>query len=67
MCTRTLELILKEKPQIMIGGPPLYLSMFRIKEENIQKGLKNRRQGNLKNGCEKIGRQKGMLSLQFSL
>jgi len=42
MCSYTLELILKEKPQaIMIGGPPLYLAGFRVKEENIQKGLKN--------------------------
>jgi predicted metallo-beta-lactamase superfamily hydrolase len=42
MCLRTLELILNEKPQvIMIGGPPLYLSGFRVKEEEIQKGLKN--------------------------
>jgi len=42
MCPRTLELILREKPQItMIGGPPLYLSGFRVKEENIQRGLKN--------------------------
>jgi len=42
MRPRTLELILREKPQItMIGGPPLYLSGFRVKEENLQKGLKN--------------------------
>lgn len=42
MCSYTLELILREKPQaIMIGGPPLYLAGFRVKEENIQKGLKN--------------------------
>jgi hypothetical protein len=25
----------------MIGGPPLYLAGFRVKEENIRKGLKN--------------------------
>lgn len=42
MCSYTLELILREKPQIlMIGGPPLYLTGFRVKEEEIQKGLKN--------------------------
>jgi len=42
MCSYTLELILREKPQIlMIGGPPLYLAGFRVKEESIQKGLKN--------------------------
>jgi len=42
MCSHTLELILKEKPQtLIIGGPPLYLSGFRVKEEHIQKGLKN--------------------------
>jgi hypothetical protein len=42
MNSKTLELILKEDPQtIMIGGPPLYLAEFRVKEENIQKGLKN--------------------------
>jgi len=42
MCSYTLELILREKPQIlMIGGPPLYLAGFRVTEEEIQKGLKN--------------------------
>lgn len=42
MRSYTLELILREKPQIlMIGGPPLYLTGFRVKEEEIQKGLKN--------------------------
>lgn len=42
MCSHTLKLILREKPQtLMIGGPPLYLSGFRVKEECIQKGLKN--------------------------
>ena len=42
MHSYTLELILEEKPQIiMIGGPPLYLAEFRVKEEEIQKGLKN--------------------------
>ncbi len=42
MCSHTLELVLIEKPQlIMIGGPPLYLSGFRVKEEDIQSGLEN--------------------------
>jgi len=42
MCSYTLELILREKPQIlMIGGPPLYLAGFRVKEGEIQKGLEN--------------------------
>jgi predicted metallo-beta-lactamase superfamily hydrolase len=42
MCSYTLELILREKSQIlMIGGPPLYLAGFRVKEESIQKGLEN--------------------------
>jgi predicted metallo-beta-lactamase superfamily hydrolase len=42
MCSYTLELILREKPQIlMIGGPPLYLAGFRVKEEEIQKALEN--------------------------
>jgi len=42
MSTHTLEIIIKEKPQlIMIGGPPLYLAGFRVGEEQIQAGLKN--------------------------
>ncbi len=42
MCSRALELILRERPKIvMIGGPPLYLSGFKVKEEAIQKGLEN--------------------------
>ena len=40
--SKTLELILGERPHtIMIGGPPLYLAEFRVKEENLQKGLRN--------------------------
>jgi predicted metallo-beta-lactamase superfamily hydrolase len=40
--TRTLEMILKEKPQlIIIGGPPLYLTGFKVGEEQIQMGLRN--------------------------
>ncbi len=42
MCSDTLDLILREKPEIiMVGGPPLYLAGFKVKEENIRKGLEN--------------------------
>ena len=42
MSTHTLEIIIKEKPQLItIGGPPLYLAEFRVGEEQIQTGLKN--------------------------
>jgi len=42
MSTHTLEIIIREKPQlIMIGGPPLYLAGFRVEEEQVQAGLKN--------------------------
>jgi len=42
MARRTLEIILAEKPQLlMIGGPPLYLSKFKVDEDQIQIGLKN--------------------------
>ncbi len=42
MCLDTLELILTEKPQlIMIGGPPLYLVGFRVDEKYIQTALEN--------------------------
>jgi len=42
MSTHTLEIIIREKPQlILIGGPPLYLAGFRVNEEQIQAGLKN--------------------------
>ena len=42
MSTHTLEIIIKEKPQLItIGGPPLYLAGFRVGEEQIQAGLKN--------------------------
>jgi len=38
----TLALILKEKADLtMIGGPPLYLTGFRIDEELIEKGIGN--------------------------
>lgn len=40
--TRTLELIKAAKPEaIMIGGPPFYLSGFKVDEAQLQKGLKN--------------------------
>jgi len=40
MAKQTLKIILEEKPQLlMIGGPPLYLSGFRVGENQIQIGL----------------------------
>lgn len=40
MSTRTLEMVLHEKPQLlMVGGPPLYLKSFKVSEEQAQKGL----------------------------
>ena len=42
MSNQTLEIISREKPQlIMMGGPPLYLARFKVSEEQIQAGLKN--------------------------
>jgi hypothetical protein len=42
MSTHTLEIIIREKPQlIMIGGPPSYLAGFRVDEKQIQTGLMN--------------------------
>ena len=42
MSTQTLEIISMEKPRlIMMGGPPLYLSGFKVDEEEVQAGLKN--------------------------
>ncbi len=39
---RTLEIILAEKPQvIMLGGPPLYLARFKVDESEVHVGLKN--------------------------
>jgi hypothetical protein len=39
---RTLEIINEEKPQlIMMGGPPLYLSGFRVDENQIKAALGN--------------------------
>jgi len=42
MCDVTLEAILEEQPQLLIiGGPPIYLSGFRVKEEHIALGMRN--------------------------
>lgn len=42
MSNRTLEIINEEEPQlIMIGGPPLYLSGFRVDENQIKAALGN--------------------------
>ena len=42
MSTHTLELIKAAKPQvIMVGGPPFYLSGFKVAEAQLQLGLKN--------------------------
>jgi hypothetical protein len=44
MSTHTLETVLHEKPQLlMVGGPPLYLTSFKISEEQAQKGLNSLR------------------------
>lgn len=40
--TPTLDKILDEKPQLVIvGGPPTYLAGFRVKDEDIAKGIQN--------------------------
>lgn len=40
--TRTLELIINEQPQLlMLGGPPTYLSGFKVDEKQIQTGFAN--------------------------
>lgn len=42
MSRRTLDIILAERPfLLMIGGPPLYLSPSRVSEKEVQIGLKN--------------------------
>jgi predicted metallo-beta-lactamase superfamily hydrolase len=42
MSTKTLELILNEKPEVlMIGGPPFYLAEFKVAPREIQISLKN--------------------------
>ncbi|MDH5391088.1 MAG: hypothetical protein OEX10_08065 [Candidatus Bathyarchaeota archaeon] len=42
MYTPTLDVILAEKPQLVImGGPPTYLAGFRVKEEHVKQGMQN--------------------------
>ena len=42
MYTPTLDMILAEKPQLVImGGPPTYLAGFRVKEEHVKQGMQN--------------------------
>jgi len=38
----TLEIMLAERPQLVIvGGPPIYLADFRVENEHVQQGMKN--------------------------
>jgi len=42
MYNPTLRTILAERPQlVIIGGPPIYLSGFRVREEHVQQGMQN--------------------------
>ncbi|UCH70647.1 MAG: hypothetical protein JSV29_01285 [Candidatus Bathyarchaeota archaeon] len=42
MCNPTLGTILAERPQLVImGGPPIYLSGFRVREEHVRQGMQN--------------------------
>ncbi|MGQ9460872.1 MAG: MBL fold metallo-hydrolase [Candidatus Bathyarchaeaceae archaeon] len=42
MYSPTLDIILAERPQLVImGGPPTYLAEFRVKNEHIQQGMQN--------------------------
>jgi predicted metallo-beta-lactamase superfamily hydrolase len=42
MSIRTLTIVLDERPQLlMVGGPPLYLTSFKVSEEQAQNGLNN--------------------------
>jgi predicted metallo-beta-lactamase superfamily hydrolase len=42
MYTPTLDVILAEKPQLVImGGPPTYLAGFRVKEGHVKQGMQN--------------------------
>lgn len=42
MYNPTLDIILAEKPQLVImGGPPTYLAGFRVKEEHVKQGMQN--------------------------
>ena len=38
----TLDIILAERPQLVIvGGPPTYLAGFRVRDEHVQQGMQN--------------------------
>jgi len=42
MHTQTLDIILAQKPQlIIIGGPPTYLAWTKIEEEQLEQGMRN--------------------------
>jgi len=42
MYNPTLDIILAENPQLVImGGPPTYLTGFRVKDEHVQQGMRN--------------------------
>lgn len=42
MCTQTFEIIRSERPRLlMMGGPPTYLSKFKVEENQILLGIKN--------------------------
>ncbi len=42
MSTHTADLVLAAKPDtVMLGGPPLYLSGFRVDETQLERGLRN--------------------------
>lgn len=42
MCNSTLDIILAQKPQlIIIGGPPTYLAWTKIEEEHLEQGMRN--------------------------
>ncbi len=44
MSTRAMEFIKAQKPQIvMVGGPPFYLSGFKVDEKQLQRGVDNLR------------------------
>jgi hypothetical protein len=59
MTTQTLEVIHKEKPQLlMIGGPPLYLARFKVDEKQIQTGMEN---------LEKVVRNSQMIILEHHI
>jgi predicted metallo-beta-lactamase superfamily hydrolase len=42
MYSPTLDIVLTEKPHlVIIGGPPTYLAGFRVKEEHVKQGMQN--------------------------